>query len=67
MHHGELSVGNGFHGVHDVAAGAAGASVMGVPSVVDLATQVEGKGMYAVHATSLMIGASGLMGSGSHS
>ena len=67
MHYGVLSVGIGFHGVHDVATGAAGASVMGMTGVVGLAAGVAGKGVDIMGATSLAMGSSGLMVSRWHS
>ena len=54
-------LGSGFCEVHDVAAGAAGASVTDVTGIVDNASRVVGKGMDIVDATSLVIVASGLM------
>ena len=64
VHHSVLSVGDGFCGVHDVAAGPAGASVTGVTGVVDLAVTVAGNGVDVVGGTSLVMVASGLMASG---
>ena len=59
-----LSVESDFNGVHDVAAGAAGACVACVTGVVDLAARMAGKGVEVVVATSLVMGASGLMAPG---
>ena len=55
------SVSTGFHAVHDVAAGF---SAVGVTGTVHLTAGVAGKGVNIVSATSLVIGASGLIASG---
>ena len=62
--HGRLSVGSGFCGVCDVAAGTTVASVAGVTGVVDLTAGVAGKGVDVVGYTSLVMGTSGLMALG---
>ena len=59
-----LSIDSGFHGVHDVAMGAADPSVTGATGVVDLAASVADKDINIVGDTSLVMGASGLMVSG---
>ena len=58
------SVGSGFHGVYDAAAGAAGAGVTGF---VDLTYMVAGMYVDIVGATTPVMGASGLMASKWHS
>ena len=58
------SVGSGFCGVHSVAAGAAGACVVGVRGVIDLAARIADMGVDVVGASSLVKGISGLMASG---
>ena len=60
----DLSVGSGFCGEHNVTSGAANAIVTGVTGVVDLAAGFAGRGADVEAATSLVMGASGLMASG---
>ena len=60
-HHGGLHVCSGFCSLHDVAAGAAHDSVTGV---VNLAAGVVDKSVDVVGATSLLMGAYGLIESG---
>ena len=50
-----LSVGSGFYGLHDVAAGAAGISATGVEDVVDLTAGVAAKCVDVVGVTSLVM------------
>ena len=52
----ELAAGIGICGVYDVAAGAAGATVIGLSGGVDLTARVEGKDVDVVGATSLVDG-----------
>ena len=63
MHCGGLSVGCGYHGVPKVTEGEAGASVPNMTGVVDLTARVADRGEYVVGATSLVMGAAGLMAS----